>query len=99
MRIGTSGAQQVLGSEFGTEHLWQLAVVLLHDVGTARPGRDPAQQREELSEALTELEARLGEGQRQPKSPPCPQPVTWLLSEILTWRTRWGQASLVGASP
>lgn len=51
------------------------------------------------SEALKELEARLGQGQRQLKSLPCPQPVTWLLSEPLTQWVRQGQASLVGASP
>lgn len=40
--------QQVLRSEFGTERLCQFAVVLFHGVGTAGPGRDPAQQTEEL---------------------------------------------------
>lgn len=94
--LGLLGVQQVLRSEFGTEHRWQLAVVL-----QALPGLEEIQLSKGRlsSEALAELEARLRQGQRQPKSLPCPQPVTWLLSQLLTWWARHGQVSLVGASP
>lgn len=77
--LGLLGVQQVLRSEFGTEHLWQLAVVL-----QTLPGLEEIQPSKGRlsSEALMELEAR--QGQRQLKSLPCPQPVTWLLSQLLT---------------